>query len=459
MNQPELYIISDVHLCDGSRLEDFSAEDERALLSFLFHISRRPSASLIINGDFIDFVQIQPRPRMWFNNALDASEAESLEKLEHAMNAHGPVFDALGRFVNTGHALRFHYGNHDIDLVWPRVQQTIRERLGKKNTHSRVTFGEHYVDSSVYIEHGHQADAVNSFPTQPQVTHIDPQGVPRLERCWGTRLVEEFYNKIEVLDGCDMLDNIRPRMQAAIIIIKHALLHPHLHATLYTSLHVIVDTLASLQTEQDVVNAAEQLGVPVQILGWLASVAGWFSTQAHTEYVAKSHGTPQLRVPWLQKAYTYGTGVADGAQLARIAPQAMPVLTGKSADSVGHTIQQREAQAEYNSTFHRPFLRRAAKLGARYADLRAICFGHTHRSVADELQVDLEPGWPLTETSARYYNSGSWTRTLNLSTVDPKLLTFGLLSDRKNYAQGRDYLRVTWPGSVYAPVVDTLVWQ
>ena len=78
MTADELYIISDLHLCDNSRVEDFKAPDERALVSFLFHIGRSARSTLIINGDFIDFVQIQPRPHMWFNATLDATEAESL---------------------------------------------------------------------------------------------------------------------------------------------------------------------------------------------------------------------------------------------------------------------------------------------------------------------------------------------------------------------------------------------
>lgn len=469
MARSDLYIISDLHLCDGTALDDFQPDDERSLVSLLFGLSRDSRTMLIINGDFIDFVQIQPRPSMWHGPTLDASEDESLEKLEHAFRAHGPVFDALGRFVALGNTLRFHIGNHDIDLLWPRVQTRICERLGLPATHPAVTFGEFYLHAGLYVEHGHQADPVNSFPTQPALIHTDPCGVPRLERCWGTRFVEEFYNAIERLDGCAMLDNVRPRMQAAVIIIKHAILDRQMHATLYAGVQVIVETLARLSSEQDLANAAAQLGVNRQILGWIASVAGWLGLGhvAAQPVVAGAYGAKgalaaRFSVPSLQTAYAFGAQMRNGTQLAQLAPPVERIdrqLGVKAALVEGRSEQQAAALREYSEAEQQRYLQRAARIAARHADVRAICFGHTHAPITADLLVDGDPGWPLAGTAARYFNSGSWVRTLNLRELSPTQLSFAYLTQPGHYHAGRDYLRVCWPDHPHIPQVETLRWR
>jgi UDP-2,3-diacylglucosamine pyrophosphatase LpxH len=459
----DLYIISDLHLCDGTAVEDFQPDDERALVSLLFALGRSRTATLIINGDFIDFVQVQPRPGMWRGPTLDACEAESLEKLERVLRAHSPVFDALGRFVALGNTLRVHVGNHDIDLLWPGVQARLRERLGLTPGHPALSFGEAFLEAGLYVEHGHQADPVNSFPTQPAILHPDPQGVLRLERCWGTRFVEEFYNKIEMLDGCAMLDNVRPRMQAALIIIKHAILDRQMHATLYAGVQVIVETLALLTTEQDLSNAAAQLGVSRQVLSWLVSVAGWLglgAASAAGAYMAKGGGL-RLTVPSLQTAYSFGMQMRDGTQLAHFAPTS-DRINGRQAKSAAaddaSAPEQPAARRDDVAPAQQPYLQRAASIAARHADVRAVCFGHTHQAITAARAVDAEPGWPLPQTTARYFNSGAWVRTLNIAELSPAQLTFAYLAQPDHYRKGRDYLRVCWPNHPQIPVVETLRW-
>ena len=451
MTSDELYIISDLHLCDNSRVEDFRASDERALVSFLFHIGRSARSTLIINGDFIDFVQIQPRPHMWFNATLDATEAESLEKLEAALRAHGPVFDALSRFIAAGHHLRFQFGNHDIDLVWPQVQARLRGRLAPKALQHAISFGSAWHERGVYVTHGHQADPANSFANEPDVLHPDPEGVLRLERCWGTRLVEEFYNKLEVLDGCDMLDNVRPRMQAAVIIIRHAILDRQLHPTLYAGLQLITDALTQLRTEDDVKHAADQLGISRQVLSWLVSVAGWLGVGNRSQYAAKGAPTLPMGAPSLQTAYSYGATIRDGAHLVHHAP--FNTLTSKSP-----TADRSPAISEYQTITSQRAVHFAADLAKQQPDIQALCFGHTHQAITPGLSIDQLPGWPLPGTTARLYNAGAWTRTLDLNQINAAQATFEYLLDPNNYRLGRDYLKVSWPASNDRPLVETLAW-
>jgi len=73
--------------------------------------------------------------------------------------AHPSVFQALTRFVRSKHhQLYFTFGNHDLDLVFPEVQEKIKELLhGKNNVHFVVK----YHHQGVYAEHGMQYDAIN----------------------------------------------------------------------------------------------------------------------------------------------------------------------------------------------------------------------------------------------------------------------------------------------------------
>ncbi len=99
MPRPDLVIISDLHMCDGGAREDFLPADDHSLARFLDELGNHLPLELVVNGDFIDFVQIQPRPKMWFDDRLDANEYESIEKLECAIAAHEISFDAFQRFV------------------------------------------------------------------------------------------------------------------------------------------------------------------------------------------------------------------------------------------------------------------------------------------------------------------------------------------------------------------------
>src|SRR4051812_13816140 len=177
----EVVIVSDLHLCDGGPREDFLPPDETALAGLLDNLSRQTPLELIVNGDFVDFVQIQPRPDMWSGDTLDASEPESAEKLRIAIAAHASVFDTLARFVRRGGTLRFLYGNHDIDLVWPQVQHDLRIRLGRDSLDEHaIQFGWGYEIGGVFIEHGHQAAPPNRFADPRAVIHRDAIGAPRL---------------------------------------------------------------------------------------------------------------------------------------------------------------------------------------------------------------------------------------------------------------------------------------
>src|ERR1041385_1101742 len=121
-------------LADGSwhKLEDFMYDKQ--FKRYLDFIARDGGDELIINGDWIDFMQLEPygyEPGLFSEDGhqLGWTEDDSLKKLENcvASNAHKPFFDDLRSFLqDTKVTLTIMMGNHDPHLFWP--QRTTRVR-------------------------------------------------------------------------------------------------------------------------------------------------------------------------------------------------------------------------------------------------------------------------------------------------------------------------------------------
>jgi UDP-2,3-diacylglucosamine pyrophosphatase LpxH len=216
----EGFVISDLHLGAGPAdpLEDFVDDD--ALVAFVDGISR-PDVTLIINGDFIDFAQIEPLDVAGLPSDLLWNEAASLQKLNIAIEGHPSCFAALGRFLDCGGALRIIVGNHDFDFAWAAVQARFREAVG--DTAPRVSFSVGAASyAGVHIEHGYQFTPENC-PRDP-VDFIrawtDQSGDHQnLERVWGTDFLLRFFNEIE--RTYPFIDHVKPTSR----VVWHGLKH------------------------------------------------------------------------------------------------------------------------------------------------------------------------------------------------------------------------------------------
>jgi UDP-2,3-diacylglucosamine pyrophosphatase LpxH len=210
------YVISDLHIGDGKRLDDFV--DDALFAAWVGGLDG-PSTTIVMNGDIIDFAQIPPLDiEAGVPSRLLWREWQSLEKLHHAYDAHPVVFDALGDFHGRGGSVRITVGNHDLDLAWPGVQAAIRQRLGA--TSERVTFAVmSTVFANVWIQHGHQFDKTNSTDDPEHFIHVGPDGHEYLERIWGTDFVLEFFNGIH--DKLEFAANLKPQWQLVLQGLKH----------------------------------------------------------------------------------------------------------------------------------------------------------------------------------------------------------------------------------------------
>lgn len=225
-----LVVISDVHVGCGP-LDDFDRELEQGLVDFLNELAADAAPTLlVINGDFLDFAQAEPSQSRELESKTEDgvllcfTEEQSLAKLASIVDAHEPVFAALGRLTGdaNGHRVVVLPGNHDADFFWPRVREEFAVAVGcgsgpapRLRFHLEQAFCPQDFPG-VWIEHGHQHDDCNRFSLRdallwsektPPILR-DRDGVPRLLECVGTRFLIQFLNGLDA--DYPFVDNVKP---------------------------------------------------------------------------------------------------------------------------------------------------------------------------------------------------------------------------------------------------------
>lgn len=227
-------IVSDLHLGPGTRdprfagIEDFYADAEWT--DFLARQGATGPTDIIIAGDFIEFWQIAtalhalPRPDSTAQPpagpVLGADQAFAEAAIDLVIRAHPEVFRAIGRFVDSGdHRVIIIPGNHDADLLWPKVQLAIARATNARDP-SRLVFLDavSYVHGGVYIAHGHELDAANRFATQHAPFGRDATGGCRLQSNWGEVFVDLFYTETE--RQVPFIDNLYPENAAVLWTVR-----------------------------------------------------------------------------------------------------------------------------------------------------------------------------------------------------------------------------------------------
>jgi hypothetical protein len=93
-------------------------------------------------------------------------------KIEAIAGRHASVFRALGRFVAAGNALVIVRGNHDIELHWRAAQRALVDAIlahqparERARLRARIEIRPWFfaVDGLLYVEHGHEFDAMCSY--------------------------------------------------------------------------------------------------------------------------------------------------------------------------------------------------------------------------------------------------------------------------------------------------------
>lgn len=159
-------VISDLHLGRGRSLDGGATNTFEEfffgtkLVEFLqYYCSgeyRDCEVELIINGDFLNFLQVDYRGH--FLTVI--TESVSVEKLRHIIAGHKEVFAALRDFAATpNRSITYVVGNHDQCMLWPGTRAILNEELQTSVKFKNLV----YFFDGVHIEHGHMHEAANRF--------------------------------------------------------------------------------------------------------------------------------------------------------------------------------------------------------------------------------------------------------------------------------------------------------
>ncbi|RAQ95248.1 metallophosphoesterase [Thermogemmatispora tikiterensis] len=166
-----ILVVSDLHLAHGQQpFEGFTEQQQRAWEEFLQAASpggtlveerADETVELVINGDCFDFLAAAP-----LRHDRTRTVAQALEKLEQIIAAHGAFFEALAQFLRQPQRrVTFVPGNHDIELLFPAVQQRLRQAVGwPAASEERLRFwprARYEPLSTIAIEHGNLYDFWN----------------------------------------------------------------------------------------------------------------------------------------------------------------------------------------------------------------------------------------------------------------------------------------------------------
>lgn len=157
-----VYVISDLHLGDGTPSDTFLAKD-RQLLALIDQINAE-DATLVVAGDAIDFAQGWTFARI--------------------LRAHGPVLRALSEMADRGRMI-YIYGNHDHDLQL--FQYVLR---------FPVVAGVELGDRAL-IQHGYEYDwLIGPDLKQSEINTLVHHMVERLLGAWIRPPIEHHYNLV-----------------------------------------------------------------------------------------------------------------------------------------------------------------------------------------------------------------------------------------------------------------------
>lgn len=187
----ELIVLSDIHLGPENAKGLFRADKEMVnCLNWI--LNNKEDCYVVLAGDIFDYLVLSEDEQIadFHNCNLLASRTESI------IEKHPEIFDCLA-ILNSSrkHQLLFIAGNHDPELIFPKVQQIIEKRLGgialKPVTRWTVqgeTLRVKVGAANILIEHGNLFDKFN------RVNHNELREVAALVNRGLSVRAESFYS-------------------------------------------------------------------------------------------------------------------------------------------------------------------------------------------------------------------------------------------------------------------------
>lgn len=199
----DVYLLfADLHLGEDKKnnLEYFEATKEfvrTIILAVTKYIKHRLTICLL--GDTFDFLSVECRGR----TRAEETEGAAIEQIEKIFKAHQAVIGILRHFLRCGSKIKFFIGNHDLALVWPKVQDFIRCELTKninptKNAREQIEFLFEEKRDGVYLNHGNNAEELHATPKNVFLTKRmgKPLPAPLLRHPYGNHLRTDLANTL-----------------------------------------------------------------------------------------------------------------------------------------------------------------------------------------------------------------------------------------------------------------------
>jgi len=382
----KLVIVSDLHMSEGwdengylQRNEDFFFDQNfKRFLEYLLKKGEEEKFShrLVINGDFVDFLQFTTPPKEGEkigetltkrekHLGMGTSEVKTLWKLDKLIYGHHVLFTAIADFLEKGNELIIIPGNHDIEWIIPAIQESFKKQLSglltpQKDLQERIKFLPwFYYDPllSVFVEHGSQYDDINSFdyllcPYRKDGTIDLPAG---------SFFVRYLFNRVE--EVYPFADNMKPLTKFIWWAVRQFKTYTGCPPQVFRFVQFFVDTLKKAGPVED---------------GWTKELS-----QRHVkemDRLAEISGMDKRKLEEL-KSYWIPSSLHHNRSICLL----ISFIKNSGLDKYYYQEKARKVQEV---------------VGARY-----IIFGHTHES--DMWTLSASPEGKKSE----YINSGSWTKS------------------------------------------------
>jgi UDP-2,3-diacylglucosamine pyrophosphatase LpxH len=209
----QIFIISDLHFGYGKAsnavhpAEDFRWTADFA--KFLEHLdtSTNSSATLVFAGDAFELWEADPK-RCANGKTLGCTSSDATKRIKEILSAHDADMKELRTFLDKGsNRLVIVPGNHDAALLFPDVAAEVKKRIGPRV--EVASDGYWVANKRVLVEHGHQFDQTNSYPSWPK-PFIKKNGTTYIHRPFGEQFVREFFDPHE--EKLPIIDNFSDTM-------------------------------------------------------------------------------------------------------------------------------------------------------------------------------------------------------------------------------------------------------
>lgn len=191
-------IISDLHIGADTRLDIFRAQAQ--LSNFLRSLGGGP-VNLIVNGDFLDFLAVEP-----FGVFTREAAQRKVERII-AAPPNRVLWEGFRAFLaaDTRNRVEVLLGNHDLEMVFREVHEALRGVMAAAGEGERVRFLTDHVTHldfevggvPVHLEHGFQYDPFNWYNHNRLLgATVHGGSGEALELPFGSQLVYDVLNRL-----------------------------------------------------------------------------------------------------------------------------------------------------------------------------------------------------------------------------------------------------------------------